>query len=63
MVHSLNQKNLHINGLNILQSTKPRYWGIFELYSQNEDFPKKFDSANCLLLDQWNVMWNFRKIL
>ena len=40
MVHSLNQKNLHINGLNILQNTKPRYWGIFEHYSQNEVFLK-----------------------
>ena len=43
MVHSLNRKNLHINGLNILQNPKNPIPGVFLsiIHPQNEFFSKK----------------------
>ena len=63
MVHDLNPKNLHINGLFFLQNPKsPFLGGAFGRYPQIEIFSQKSGSVRFLLLRHSNFMRYFRKI-
>ena len=65
MVHDLNLKNLHINGLFLfckIQCTQC-FWVFFGHYSQNEIFSQKSGSVSFLPLKHPNFMRSFTKIL
>ena len=68
MVHDLNLKNLHINGLFFVflfftKSKKPYLWGVFGNYPQNEICSQKSGYVRFLPLRHPNFMRRFRKIL
>ena len=64
MVHDLNPKHLHINGLFFSAKSKKSYlWGVFGHYPQHEIFSQKSCSVSFLPLRHPNFKRSFRKIL
>ena len=66
MVHDLNPKNPHIDGLLFLQNPKNpifRVQGIFGHYPQNEIFFQKSDSISFSSVRHPNFKKSFRKTL
>ena len=63
MVHDLNQKNLHINGLFFLQNPKKKtiLGMFFGHYPQNEIFSQKYDSFSFLPFRLFNFLSSFEK--